>query len=69
MALNSPRRPFPSFTLALSRQGAGDHNESNIGIHAGNASKVESPIDLMVGLEHPTRSLSMLTLSLSIENI
>jgi hypothetical protein len=40
----SPRMPFPSFTLALSLQEAGD-NES---IPERNASNVEPPVDLMV---------------------
>ena len=42
--VKSPRMPFPSFTLALSRQEAGD-NES---IQERNASNVEPPVDLMV---------------------
>ena len=43
----SPRMPFPSFTLALSRQEAGD-NESNNDNQEKNASNVEPPVDLMV---------------------
>ena len=41
--------PFPSFTLALSRQEAVD-NESNNGIQERNA---EPPIDLMVSCDLP----------------
>ena len=41
----SPRMPFPSFMLALSRQEAGE-NESTI--QERNASNVEPLVDLMV---------------------
>lgn len=46
----NPRMPFPSFTLALSRQEAGD-NESNLNnsIPERNASNVvEPPVDLLM---------------------
>ena len=46
----NPRMPFPSFTLALSRQEAGD-NESNLNnsIQERNASNVvELPVDLLM---------------------
>ena len=47
----SPRMPFPSFTLALSRQEAGD-NEINNGIQERDASNVlEPPVDLMVSYD------------------
>ena len=47
----SSRMPFPSFTLALSRQEAGD-NESNNGIQEKNTSNVlEPPVDLMVSCD------------------
>ena len=64
----SPRTPFPSFTLALSRQAAGE-NESNIGMQERN---VEPPIDLMVGHDYSSHVFSFLptlTLSLDVENI
>ena len=43
----SPRMPFPSFMLALSRQEAGE-NESTIQERTRNASNVEPLVDLMV---------------------
>ena len=57
----SPRMPFPSFTLALSRQEAG-HNESNNDVQERNASNVEPPVDLMVSFVEPP-VLSVLWLS------
>jgi hypothetical protein len=49
VSAKNPRMPFPSFTLALSRQKVGD-NESNNSIQERNASNVEPPVDLMVSL-------------------
>ncbi|KAF8801453.1 hypothetical protein BYT27DRAFT_7198250 [Phlegmacium glaucopus] len=48
MPVAMPRTPFPSFTLALSRQSAGD-NASDINMQQRNTSNVlaEPPIDLM----------------------
>ena len=46
----SQRMPFPSFSLALSRQ-EGRHNESNNNIQERNASSVEPPVDLMVSCD------------------
>ena len=57
----SPRMPFPSFTLALSRQEAGD-SESNNDIQERNASNVEPSVDLMVSFVEPP-VLSVLWLS------
>jgi len=50
--VKSPRTPFPSFTLVLSRQAAGDHNESNIDAQERNASNAEPSIDLMKTFDH-----------------
>jgi hypothetical protein len=50
----SPRTPFPSFTLALSRQETGD-NESNNDIQERNAASnvdSEQPVDLMVSCDY-----------------
>ena len=52
----NPRMPFPSFTLALSRQ-----EGSNNDIQEKNSSNVEPPIDLMVSFM--TTDLSVLRLS------
>ena len=52
----NPRMPFPSFTLALSRQ-----EGSNNDIQERNFSNVEPPIDLMVSFM--TTGLSVLRLS------
>ena len=51
LRVKSPRVPFPSFTLVLSRQGVGPGDkENNNGIQEKNA-YVEPPIDLMVSCD------------------
>ena len=54
--VKSPRTPFPSFTLVLSRQAAGDHNESNIDTQEIITSNAEPSIDLMVSRERVNMS-------------
>ena len=62
----SPRMPFPSFTLALSRQEAGD-NESNNDVQERNASNVEPPVDLMVSFRGTASFICFMVIVLRFE--